>query len=184
MKSWRHRTLYELLEVDPHASDEAVRNAIQRSRRELAPSSVALYSILTSEERELLNERLDEAQRVLGDPVTRRVYDRSIGLRPESIVDSSRATEGEHGSPGSSTPTGTEITGAHLARAREARGLTVERLATMTRIRPPILEALESENREALPQKVFVRGFVITYAREVGLDPEQAWRDLAPRLGF
>lgn len=184
MKAWHERTLYELLEVDPSASQETVRQAIQRSRRELAPTSVALYSILSNDERELLMERLDEAQRMLTDPVTRREYDRSIGLDPQASASqaSSAATE-PHTVAGAPAGDG-EITGAVLAAAREARGLTVDRLATVTRIRRQILDAIESEDSESLPQKVFVRGFVVTYAREVGLDPDQAWHDLAPRLGF
>ena len=181
MKRWLERTLYELLEVDPRASQEVIREAIQRTRRELSPSSVALYSILSSSERQHLSERLDEAQRVLNDPVSRRAYDRTLGL--EITAGSPQEPTPEPAPPAPVAADG-PITGAVLAAAREARGLTVDRLATLTRIRRPILEAIEAENREVLPQKVFVRGFVLTYAREVGLDPERAWNDLQTRLGF
>jgi len=51
--------------------------------------------------------------------------------------------------------------------------MTIERLSTVTRISPTLLRALEADDVAVLPGWVFVRGFLKSYAREVGLDPEK-----------
>jgi cytoskeletal protein RodZ len=62
--------------------------------------------------------------------------------------------------------------GGMLRAAREERGLSIAELARRTRISARVLSALERSDSSALPPAVFVRGFLRTYAREVGLDPE------------
>ena len=62
--------------------------------------------------------------------------------------------------------------GALLREARERRGFSLDRLAQITRIRASLLGAIESNDISAVPQAIFLRGFLRAYAREVGLDPE------------
>jgi cytoskeleton protein RodZ len=66
--------------------------------------------------------------------------------------------------------------GAHLREAREARGLSTATVAATTRIKPRILEAIERNDVAALPPGPYARGFVAAYAREIGLDPQDAVR--------
>jgi cytoskeleton protein RodZ len=67
--------------------------------------------------------------------------------------------------------------GTQLRRAREACGLSIETLAASTRIQPRVLDGLERNDLSAIPPRPYARGFVATYAREVGLDPVQTVRD-------
>jgi cytoskeleton protein RodZ len=60
-----------------------------------------------------------------------------------------------------------------LRRAREKAGLSLEELATRTKIQQRILEAIEAGDFKRVPGGLFVRGFLRSYAREVGLDPEE-----------
>jgi cytoskeletal protein RodZ len=60
--------------------------------------------------------------------------------------------------------------GEEFQRAREARGLTLEEAASRTRILPRYLQAVEENNYAKLPDEVFTKGFVRTYARVLGLD--------------
>jgi transcriptional regulator with XRE-family HTH domain len=62
--------------------------------------------------------------------------------------------------------------GATLQSAREGRGLSLDELANRTKINVRLLRALESNNLEALPNGIFMRGYLRAYAREVGLDPD------------
>lgn len=62
--------------------------------------------------------------------------------------------------------------GHYLTRAREARGLSQDDLAHQTKIRRAIIDALESNARRDLPEKVFVLGYVRSYAIAVGLNVE------------
>ncbi len=73
--------------------------------------------------------------------------------------------------------------GRWLAAAREARGLTLDDLAHVTKIRRGILEALEAENRRVLPEKVFVQGYVRTCAHALGLSADETLRRLAASWG-
>jgi transcriptional regulator with XRE-family HTH domain len=67
--------------------------------------------------------------------------------------------------------------GARLRRARESRGLSLRDIANVTKISTLVLEALERGDAGRLPGGVFSRAFVREYAKQVGLDPEQAVRD-------
>ena len=60
--------------------------------------------------------------------------------------------------------------GLLLKGKREEMGLSREQIAQTTKIRPHILQALEEENWDSLPSSAFVRGFLRSYARSLGLD--------------
>ena len=63
--------------------------------------------------------------------------------------------------------------GERLRQAREGKGLTLEQVEEITRIRRRYLQALEDEDYGQLPGEVFARGFLRNYALAVGLDPEE-----------
>jgi cytoskeleton protein RodZ len=63
--------------------------------------------------------------------------------------------------------------GERLRAAREARGLSLSEVSEQIRIRTVYLVALEEENWRAIGAPVYVRGFLRTYARFLGLDPEE-----------
>jgi cytoskeleton protein RodZ len=73
--------------------------------------------------------------------------------------------------------------GATLKRARRERGLSLEDVEEATKIRSRYLQALEGEDFGALPDPVYVRGFVRTYADFLGLDGEELVRGMRSRLG-
>lgn len=60
--------------------------------------------------------------------------------------------------------------GAKLRGAREAQGLSVQDVATRTRIAQRQLEAIERDDYSALPGIPYAVGFARAYARAVGLD--------------
>ena len=62
-------------------------------------------------------------------------------------------------------------TGVEFRAIRESRGLTVDRIASATRIPVRYIEALERDDMRALPARPYLRGFVAAYGRELGLDP-------------
>ena len=67
--------------------------------------------------------------------------------------------------------------GERLRRARVERHLTLEEAEAATKIRARYLRALEEEDYEELPEPVFARGFLRTYARYLGLDPSELLTD-------
>lgn len=64
--------------------------------------------------------------------------------------------------------------GTMFRQARERRGVSLQQVATVTKISARVLEALERNDVSKLPGGIFSRAFVRSYAREVGLDPEMA----------
>ncbi|MGD9852452.1 MAG: helix-turn-helix domain-containing protein [Nitrospirales bacterium] len=64
--------------------------------------------------------------------------------------------------------------GGFLQQARKKKRLSLEEVASQTRIQQKYLEALESENFGNLPGKVFAKGFVRSYAKAIGVDEEEA----------
>ncbi|WP_200192393.1 RodZ domain-containing protein [Halorhodospira abdelmalekii] len=62
--------------------------------------------------------------------------------------------------------------GVQLRHAREAQGLTVRAVAVSLNLAPAMVEALEAEAYEQLPPATYVRGYMRSYARLVGLSPE------------
>jgi len=64
--------------------------------------------------------------------------------------------------------------GERFRAAREERGLTLSEVGEQVRIRSVYLAAIEEENWKAIGAPVYIRGFLRTYARFLGLDPEEA----------
>jgi cytoskeletal protein RodZ len=64
--------------------------------------------------------------------------------------------------------------GEEFRSAREARGLSLSDVAERLHIRSVYLAAIEDEDWKAIGAPVYVRGFMRTYARFLGLDAEDA----------
>lgn len=67
-----------------------------------------------------------------------------------------------------------ESIGEFFRQVRETKGLTIDEVAAKTRIRTDFVKALEDGNFAKLPDQVFARGFVRSYARSLGLDEDDA----------
>ncbi|MCW5830123.1 MAG: DUF4115 domain-containing protein [Deltaproteobacteria bacterium] len=73
--------------------------------------------------------------------------------------------------------------GTRLRAAREALGMSVRDVSDQTRVRVELLLALEEGRRADLPADVFVRGFVRSYARSVGLEMDALRHEVEQALG-
>jgi cytoskeletal protein RodZ len=76
-----------------------------------------------------------------------------------------------------------ESVGEFFRQVRETKGLTIDEVASKTRIRSDFVKALEDGNFAKLPDQVFARGFVRSYARSLGLDEEDAIHRFAESAG-
>ena len=73
--------------------------------------------------------------------------------------------------------------GAYLRDAREQANMTVEKVATALRLQTAIVEALEADAYDRLPAPTFVRGYLLGYARVLGL-PSGPVVEMYDRQGF
>lgn len=196
------RTHYELLEVDPGASEEEVRQAYKRGKDLYAPDSIAVYTLFTDDELEGLQARLDEAYETIIDPRKRREYDLSLLLRPGSAdeapaspppvggeparagePDDRRAPGGRAGpaprAVDESLPADLDLgadtvfSGALLRRIREHKGVDLRDVSNHTKISLMNLRFIEDMDYAQFPAAVYVRGFLKEYARYLRLPATQ-----------
>ena len=163
--------LYAALGLEPRASRDEVERAYRFCLELYGEGSVATYSLLEPTEAEQIRLRVREAYEVLTDEDRRRAYDESRGfLPPDSPVLPFR-------SPSAAAPVGElpeVLTGADLRKMREARGMSLRHIATVTKIGIRYLEYVEEDRFAFLPAPVYLRGFLQEYARLVGIDPRRA----------
>jgi cytoskeleton protein RodZ len=66
--------------------------------------------------------------------------------------------------------------GEELRRRREELGLTLAQISESTRIGTRFLKAIESDDFAILPEGIYTRSFIRSYARQVRMDEDQALR--------
>ncbi len=174
-------SLYEVLEIEPGASDEEIRRAVKRARDLYTPDSLAIWGLFASDELGAQQRRLDEAYDVLLDAERRHAYDlqrfpdgvfsqpvSEPAIRPRELGRQEAQTRLQLPQP--ELDATTEFSGALLKRLRETAGVELLEIAERSKIGIAHLRAIEAENWKALPAPVYLRGFLVEYARFLRLD--------------
>jgi len=78
--------------------------------------------------------------------------------------------------PPFSHPEGAPWTGEVLRRARESRGMTLPQLSQRTKITRHHLENVEADRHDRLPAPVYLRGMLMSIAKELRLDGQKVAR--------
>jgi flagellar biosynthesis protein FlhG len=189
------QTLYEVLEVDPGASDEDIRRSFKRMREMYAADSMVVCGLYTPERLGVVHARIDEAYDTLLDPDKRKLHD--LKLFPEGIPTRPTPTVGvavEAQTPpkADNTPmkvqvpepivdVNTEITGDLLKKLREARGIDIAEIAQRSKVSVHHLRSIEEETWGAMPAPVYLRGFLVEMARFLRLDVQHVTRSYLAR---
>lgn len=63
--------------------------------------------------------------------------------------------------------------GEMLLERRRQRGLSIQQVANVIKIRPQIIEYFECENFAAMPPRGYAQGMIASYARYLGLNPRE-----------
>lgn len=77
-----HPTYYDILELTPGASPQEIRSAYLRLKSAYGKDSLALYSLVSSDDTDAMLKQIEEAYIVLSHPERRRGYDEAQGLLP------------------------------------------------------------------------------------------------------
>lgn len=72
--------------------------------------------------------------------------------------------------------------GEELRNKRIEKGLSLEEVETATKIRVKYLEAIENENFDLIPGRVYVKGFIKNYAKFLGVDYTGYLSDLSKKF--
>jgi flagellar biosynthesis protein FlhG len=162
--------LYAVLGLEPGATSEQVERAYRFCLELYGEGALATYSLLEPAEAEAQRARVREAYEVLSEEQKRQAYDSAQGYEPPAAtllpLQAASATREAPELPA-------VLTGADLRRIREARGVSLRHIASITKIGLRFLEYIEEERFAMLPAPVYLRGFLQEYARLVGIDPRR-----------
>lgn len=186
---------YALFQISPEASHIDIINAYRHAKLTYQQDSLAIYSLFSEQELELIQVQIEDAYSVLSDPEKRRSYD-ALNLQTDintsqspalgkNVITLHKKTAANfcHAEP-DHTPGQTSIySGEALKEIREAKNTTLESIAERTRISKRYLQAIEDEDPENFPETVYLKGYLRQYAREIGLDPAQVVQHYPPLTG-
>lgn len=99
------------------------------------------------------------------------VLRRAAGRRPPPT------DEGAGGGEAGSRKEAVATSGEFLRRCREDQGLSLEEISSRTKIGVCHLQRIEEEDFHFLPARVYLKGFLTAYAREVRLSNPRAVAD-------
>jgi DnaJ-class molecular chaperone len=183
---------YERLEVSADAPKNLIQEAYLTSRKLFSEDSIVSHNFLSDAERKELLDRIREAYETLMDEPKRIEYDKKIFNRIGSWY--SPIPDGfEHGDYDASKP-GPRRSGrkiqlkdftdksgyVSLRKIREALGVSLQEMSNITRIRIPMVMALEDRNFGKLPPEIYVKGYLKSCANVFGIAPERLLRAYGP----
>jgi len=172
--------LYAVLGLEPRASAEQVERAYRFCLELYDEGALATYTLLEPSEAEAQRVRVREAYEVLSDAERRGAYDEEQGFQPpEAPVLPFPRPAGAKLEEAQLPPV---LTGADLRRIREARGVSLRHIASVTKIGLRFLEYVEEDRFSFLPAPVYLRGFLQEYAKQVGIDPRRVAEAYMSRL--
>jgi curved DNA-binding protein CbpA len=198
MKGLEDQNFYDLLEVAFDASPFEIHHAYQEMYQLYAEDSLASYSFFSRKEREEILAKLDEAYSTLIDEKKRSHYDQLLierGILEEGLqyqrdqktlslmynskrsnTDTALRIRNKLKAIVSSNPVIQEIlthdvlSGKDLKRIRDELGVSLEMIAEMVKVRIVFLRAIEEDQFDKTPSRMFLKSFLRAYAQSIGLD--------------
>jgi flagellar biosynthesis protein FlhG len=177
------QTYYEILETEPGVSDEEVRRAYRLIKDVYASGSMVISGLYEEHELVELHARVNAAHDTLFAPERRRLYDLALpeaDLARAVRAAANAARRAPAAGPGAleERPEASEaiidltaeITGPFLRKVREQRGLELSDISQRTKISERYLRGIEDERFGDMPAAVYVRGYVMEYARVLRID--------------
>ena len=192
------QTLYEVLEIDPGASDEEIRRAYKRVREMYAAESMVVCGLFAPERLEVVHERIEEAYDMLLDPRAaqalrpravprghpdaarrrRRPRDRRRG---DAAAPTRRRRRAELRAPSRRSTADTEFTGELLSACARRAASTSPTSRSAPRSASRTCARSRTSAGSSMPAAVYLRGFLVEYARFMKLDVQHVTRSYLAR---
>lgn len=185
----RNRNYYEILGVASHVGSGQIQAAYRFARSLYSGEATPTYGLLSADERAQMLALVEEAYAALSNPNVRRDYDIHLaaqGARSLPPQEPAPVPQEPRSGPGVRPPRAGHapdpllpeasleparvpelVNGSVLKALRESRHLTIDQIAALSKVGSRFLKALEEDRHEALPGRVFARGFLIEYARAI-----------------
>lgn len=164
----------DTLEITPGASRSEIREAYLHLKSLYSEDSIVTLPIMddiSPEQRQKILDEIEEAYQMLvgsSEP---------SDLSPEKHEDFPSFAD-EYDQPADE---GIVFYGNALQEIRERLGIELQEIALTTRIQGHYLAHIENEAFSELPPEPYVRGFVVSYAKYLHLDPKKVASDYMER---
>jgi len=154
---------YEVLGLKKEVTGAAeAAKAYEKMKALYSHGSLATYSLITEEEREEILRKIERAYLHISRDISRSESLPLFEPPPRVVI---KLDTGEE------FPV--DAIGSYIRRRREDMGLTLKDISGITRIRSIYLESIEKEAYDLLPAPVYLRGFLIEFAKALDFpDPE------------
>ncbi len=170
---------YTILHLAPGASAAEIVQAYREIKLIFQPDSLAAYSLYAQDELEHILADIEEAYVVLSDSDKRQSYDKAMNFTPpsinhdvmtsklqpakSSIAEKLDATAMSHPS---------HINGKKLKKIRKTKSITLDEVASLTKISKSYLKAIEADDFSSFPAPIYTKSYLKQYAAAIGVEPE------------
>jgi DnaJ-class molecular chaperone len=198
-KDFDQLNYYEMLDIKPDAVPYEIRHAYNAALQLYQPGSLVSYSFFSDGERRAILSLVEKAYQTLINDQSRKDYDDELirsgelEAREESAPDVKKPVSVFNISHGPAVRTvfissdalknkisqsqiitdilaRSELSGEDLKQIRIELGLTIEQIAEETKIRVNNIHSIEEGQAEQMPPAVFLKGFVKSYLKCLGLE--------------
>ena len=199
MKTFESDNFYAILQATPNAGKDEIRHAYRKALALYDEESVATYALFSDEQRKRLLAAIENAFETLIDDDRRAAYDQMLidtgtlnaaafsnrarrALAERSSADSTsreenldrwvskKAAEPEVRQRIEAILAEPQLSGPQLKALRNAYGIELSEIYTLTRINRDIMTAIEEDRFEDLPATVYVKQFLKSIARILQID--------------
>ena len=176
------KTYYDTLEISSASSGKDIQNAYLKARNTYSVDDPKLYSVFSKKEVQDYLQLIDQAYFVLSHPKRRKAYDKKISQQKKTQPSHKVFNKNNMAiqSMYKKNPIFEKqiaqqdvFDGPFLQSIRNYKNITLDDISLVTRIGKPYLIAIEKNEYQVLPAPVFVRGFLVQYAKCLSLDPNK-----------
>ena len=198
-KDFNQLNYYEMLDLQPNAVPYEIRHAYNAAMQLYQPGSLVSYSFFSEKERREILALIEKAYQTLINDQLRKEYDDELVRRGEIEAKEETAPEVKkpvsvfHISRGPTARTvfvssdalkdrisqsqvikdilaQSVLSGQDLKQIRTQMRLSIEQIAEETKIRVNHIQSIEEGQAQNLPPAVFLKGFVKSYLKCLGLE--------------
>jgi curved DNA-binding protein CbpA len=176
---------YQLFGVKPSSSIAEIQQAYQKLKIIYQSNHIAAYSLFSNEDLEKISRRLDDAFALLANPNRRREYDSILtdgkveleieekdAKSKKKLIRFSMDDVNQKRSEIKQQP-GLIYDGKYLKELRQLKKISLDEISKITKIRIPVLNAIESLDINLLPDRIYLKSFLKEYAKCLKLNPSE-----------
>lgn len=202
MKKFDGLNYYEILKIPANSSYFEIKRAYKNALSLYDEDSLVTYTLLSKVERSEVLDEIEQAYLTLINEKKRADYDKMLIDSGQMASSTPSGTKQKKSTPLSTTHvilnenqlyakvrkkmssedvkklcdeilSGERLSGNDLKRIREAVGVKIQEINSLTKISLSVLNAIEENRLEALPPGIYLRNFLKSYAKILQINPQK-----------